>query len=117
MIFRALCCGTVLSLAASYAAACENPPLAKVPTPEEVDNLEPQRLTEIQGRVEEYHAAMDEYTRCLQAEVEEAEANDAPELVQSLLVQRNNSAVAEVEAVVQQFNQLVESVNGDAQVE
>ncbi len=109
MTFRVLCCGAVLSLAASYAAACDNPPLAMVPTAEEAEDLA-QQLPDIRSEVEEYHAAMQEYTSCLQSEVEQAKADGAPDLVQNLLVQRNNSAVAEVEAVVAQFRQLADNV-------
>lgn len=116
MKIRVLCCGAALSLAASHAAACNNPPLAKVPTLEEVENLE-QQLPEIQSSVEEYHAAMEAYTECLQSEVDEARENGAPELAQTLLVQRNNAAVAEVEAVLQQFNQLVQEARGGTQIE
>lgn len=112
MKIRALCCGAVLSLAGSYAVACEHPPLAKVPTVEEVDNLG-QEIPRIQSSVQEYHAAMQEYTQCLQSEVDEAESNGAPELAQNLLVQRNNAAVAEVEAVLAQFNKLVEEADGN----
>lgn len=116
MTFRLLCSGAALSLVASYAAACENPPLAKIPTPEEAENLAEQ-IPEIQTEVEEYHAAMQEFTNCLRSEVEQARSDDAPELVQNLLVQRNNAAVAEVEAVVAQFNQLVEQANGGTRIE
>lgn len=112
MKLRALCCAAALSLAAPYAVACEHPPLAKVPTIEEVESLE-QQIPGIQSRVQEYHAAMQEYTQCLQSEVDEAQSNGAPELAQNLLVQRNNAAVAEVEAVLAQFNQLVEEADGD----
>lgn len=116
MTIRALCCGAALSLAASHAAACDNPPLAQVPTLDEVENLQ-EELPAIQSSVQEYHAAMQEYTQCLQSEVEDAQSNDAPELVQTLLVQRNNAAVAEVEAVIQQFNKLANEAGGGGQIE
>lgn len=109
----ALFCGAVLGLAASYAAACENPPLAPVPTAQEVENLSAQ-IQEVQTSVREYHAAMEEYTACLQAEVDRARADEAPDLVQNLLVQRNNAAVAEVDAVVAQFNQLVRTFDSES---
>ena len=116
MIFRVTCAGIALSLAGSHTLACENPPLAQVPTPEEAANLE-QNIGEIQNSVLEYQQAMQEYTACIQEEVEQARADGAPELVQNLLVRRNNAAVAEAEAVIAQFNSLVETVSGGTQIE
>lgn len=116
MIIRTICCGAVLSLAASHAAACENPPLAQVPTPEETENPA-EDIPAVQSEVEGYYAAMQEYTQCLQAEVEQARADDAPDLVQNLLVRRNNAAVAEVEAVVEQFRQLVDEFDIGEEIE
>lgn len=115
MSFRALCFGAALGLVASQAMACDNPPLAKVPTPDEAEDIDGQGMQALQARVEEYHEAMEKYTSCLQDAVEDAKADNAPDLVQNLLVKRNNAAVAEVEAVVEQFNVLVKSMSGQAE--
>lgn len=112
MNLRVLCCGVALGLVASHAAAqCDNPPLVQVPTAGEAEDSE-QDLEDLQARVQEYHAAMEAYTSCLQAEIDEARAESRSELIQTLLVARNNAAVAEVEAVVAQYNQLVQSGGG-----
>jgi hypothetical protein len=46
-----------------------------------------------------YYQAMLAYTSCVQAELDAAGGTNAPTVMKAVLVQRNNSAVAEVTAV------------------
>jgi len=82
------------SAAMSAHAGCEQPPLVLIPAAEEIEGNESQ----IVGDVEAYFLAMQEYVNCIRAELDSA-GDDASELYRRVLVQRNNLAVAEAEAV------------------
>lgn len=77
----------------SNGAACELPALAVVPTTIG-DNVAGVLLD-----VRRYSDAIIEYTACLKAELAAAGGDSAPALVRSVLVGRNNYAVAEHKAV------------------
>ena len=81
------------------ALACELPRLVIVPDPEAVAGKE----AEIRAEVAEYWQAMVDYTTCVKAELDAAGGENAPSLTKAVLVQRNNVAVAEVEAVAKAF--------------
>lgn len=75
-------------------AACEQPPLVQIPPAEEIDGNEDR----VEADTEAYFQAMQEYVNCIRTELDAA-GDDASELYRRILVQRNNAAVAEAEAV------------------
>jgi hypothetical protein len=81
-------------------AACEMPPLAAVPAAKDIAGKEKEILADVQR----YHDAMTAYAECLKKELTEAGGNDAPPLLKTILVNRYNSAVAEVQAVLKTFD-------------
>ncbi len=81
-------------------SACEMPPLAAVPAAKDTVGKEKDILSDVQR----YHEAMTAYTECLKKELTAAGGNDAPPLLKTILVNRYNSAVAEVEAVLKAFD-------------
>lgn len=97
----------VLSGTASAALACELPPLVAIPAKDAVGDKGPQ----IQAETSKYFEAMKVYTACVQTELTTAGGDSAQSVVKAVLVQRNNSAVAEVQAVLKAFN---DSVGGTA---
>lgn len=101
---------TALSIIAAHAlssaafADCEHPPLVMIPAQEDIqDNQE-----EVVEATQEYFANMQEYVACIQEELDAA-GDDAPEITRRVLVQRNNAAVAEAEAVQRWFNSRFEN--------
>ena len=54
---------------------------------------------DIRAEWDRYYQAMSAYTSCVQAELTAAGGDTAPTITKTVLVQRNNSAVAEVSAV------------------
>jgi hypothetical protein len=80
-------------------AACEQPPLVLIPAAEELEGEE----GEVIEATEEYFQAMLEYVNCIRTELESA-GDEASDLYKSMMVQRNNLAVAEAEAVQRWFN-------------
>lgn len=75
-------------------AGCEQPPLVVIPPGEEL--AEPDDT--VRDETNTYFQAMQIYVDCIRAELE-AGGDDVSELFKRLLVQRNNRAVAEAEAV------------------
>lgn len=88
-----LVCGGILSGVAGNALACDLPKLAVIPPKEQVAGKE----AEIRGAANAYFTAMQAYTACIQAELEAAGGDSAPDVVKRVLVARNNTAVAEAE--------------------
>ena len=86
-------------LAADAVSACEMPPLAAVPEAKDVGG----KQKEITADVQRYHDAMTTYADCLKKELMAAGGNDAAPLTKTLLVNRYNAAVAEVQAVLKAF--------------
>jgi len=84
-------------------SACEMPPLAAVPTAKEAVGKEKEILADVQR----YHDAMTAYADCLKQELTAAGGNNAAPLTKTLLVNRYNSAVAEVQAVLKAFDENV----------
>jgi hypothetical protein len=90
----------------SYAAyACDHPSLVEIP-----ENVEEGRDTErVREATQAYVQNMTAYTECIQAEMAALGDNPTP-LQQRLLVARNNSAVAEVEFMLELYEQRVEPI-------
>jgi hypothetical protein len=82
------------------AAGCDNPPLVNIPADEDLSKRQMERVTE---ETQQYFTAMQEFVACLQAELQSAGGDDAPTLYRNVLVQRNNAAVAEAQAVQKWF--------------
>ena len=95
---KALSVIAACGLAPNAFAACEQPPLVMIPAQEDIEGNE----REIVEATQAYFEGMQEYVSCIQQEL--AAAGDSPPaLVRNVLVQRNNSAVAEAEAVQRLF--------------
>jgi hypothetical protein len=76
--------------------ACEHPSLPQIPADDRIRGREEQA---IQSDTLRYINGMAAYVACIQAEYEAAKSNDAPPLHLSMLVARNNAAVAELQAM------------------
>jgi len=100
-----LTCGT-----ASVGLACDLPPLVAIPEKSKVGDKGPQIALEFQ----QYYEAMKAYSACIQADITAAGGDSAPAITKAVLVQRNNSAVAEVTEVVKVFNASVGGSGGPA---
>lgn len=96
---RALSVLVLGGIASNAHAGCVQPPLVLIPPQEEVEGNE-QRVVE---ETQEYFRGMRTYVNCIRAELESG-GDDASTLFKSVLVQRNNRAVAEAEAVQRWFN-------------
>lgn len=90
--------------------ACEQPPIVIIPAADEDVAGNEEAIVEA---TQEYFQSMQEFVTCIQEELNSA-GEDAPDLYKRVLVQRNNLAVAEAEAVQQWFNSRFE---GPATVE
>ena len=75
-------------------AGCDQPPLVQIPPQEQIEGNEARVVAETAA----YFQAMEAYVHCIRAEID-AVADEASELTLRVLVQRNNNAVAEAEAV------------------
>ena len=89
-----------LLLVCSDAVACDLPRLASIP--EEVDDV-----AAVLVDVRRYSDAIVEYTSCLRTELEAAGGDAAPALVRSVIIARNNHAVAEHKAVTDLYAERV----------
>jgi hypothetical protein len=87
------------------ALACENP--ATVAIPDGKSSTMEQMLA-AQAQVKSYQAAMNAFLACIDAELE-AEGEKAPEEFKSLMVERHNAAVAEMEGVAAAFNDQIKA--------
>jgi sugar-specific transcriptional regulator TrmB len=95
VLFASLC---------SAASACDNPPLAPaVPDPDELSQKQRQA---VQQEVREYYEAMKVYTAGLEAEIAAARGDDAPRH-RAELIECNNAAVTEAQAVLKAIEQYV----------
>ena len=92
------------ALASGYcftATACEAP--SPVTMPDGATSTRDQMLA-AQAQVRAYQAAMNEFVACLDSEVD-AQGEQAPAEFKSLMVERHNAAVTEMEAVAAAFNE------------
>jgi hypothetical protein len=90
------CCALFLAGAAHAGLACEMPPLMVIPAAQEAAG----KVDQLRAEFDAYYAAMQTYTSCVQAELAAAGGDAAPAYVKTALVQRNNVAVAEVQAMI-----------------
>ena len=98
----------VMILAVSFVGtsfACEYPPLVAVPSGEDATMEE---LLAVQAQIKEYMTAMEGYLVCVNEETE-ATGDNAPEEYEQIMAGRHNSAVTEMEAVAEIFNEQVQA--------
>ena len=86
-------------------AACEQPSMVSVPDGATASMDE---LLAAQGDVKAYMSEMEGYLACLNEELEGA-GEDAPAEFKSLMVNRHNSGVTEMETVAAAFNEQVQA--------
>jgi hypothetical protein len=91
-LLTALLCGM-----GSTALACDYPPLPVIPPPDGMSDRDKER---VQEEVAKYFDAMRVYAGCVQAELTAAGGDAAPSSIKSVLIARNNAAVAEAQAVI-----------------
>jgi hypothetical protein len=102
----ATCAVTIAScFTVSAFAACENPTMVTVP---DGATSTMEELLAAQANVKTYMAEMEVYLACLNEELETA-GDDAPAEFKSLMVNRHNSAVTEMETVAAAFNEQVQA--------
>ena len=89
----------LLCAISSTGFACTMPPLVAIPAKDKVGDQGPA----LKDATSAYFDAMKAYTSCVQAALAAAGGDAAPSLMKSLLVARNNAAVAEAEAVKKLF--------------
>jgi hypothetical protein len=90
---------------ASAALACEAPALPAVP---DGKSATMDQLLAAQGQIKTYMAAMQEYLACIDMEAD-AKGADAPAEYKSMMVDRHNTAVGEMEQVAAAFNEQVKA--------
>jgi len=100
--------GLWLGALASTALACELPPLVAIPPKDKVGD----QATAIREATKTYFDAMKTYTECVQAALAAAGGDKAPTLTKTVLIARNNAAVAEADAVRKQFEASVGGLAG-----
>jgi hypothetical protein len=92
-------------LSPSAFAACEQPSMVAVA---DGATATMEELLTVQRSVKSYMAEMEVYLACLNEELETA-GEDAPAEFKSLMVNRHNSAVTEMETVAAAFNEQVQA--------
>jgi hypothetical protein len=103
---KAFVIAVALVASSSYVfAACEQPSMVAVPDGATTTMDE---LLAAQTSVKNYMAQMEIYLACLNEELETA-GDDAPAEFKSLMVNRHNSAVTEMETVAAAFNEQVQA--------
>jgi chitinase len=91
--------GLWLGALASTSLACELPPLVVIPSKDKVGD----QAQAIRDATRAYFEQMKAYTDCVQAELTAAGGNSAPTVTKTVLIARNNAAVAEADAVKKLF--------------
>ncbi|HEU4616991.1 MAG TPA: hypothetical protein VFV10_03080 [Gammaproteobacteria bacterium] len=99
----AACALACAGLAAFGASACETPSVITVPDGKAATM---DQMVDAQKKVKEYMANMDDYLACIDGELKTA-GDDAPDEFKSLMTQRHNDAVSEMEAIAGAFNEQV----------
>ena len=103
-ILAGLCLGAL----ASTALACEMPPLVAIPAKDKVGD----QGAVLRDATKVYFEAMKDFTDCVQAELKAAGGDSAPKLTKTVLIARNNAAVAEADAVKKLFESNVGGLAG-----
>jgi hypothetical protein len=91
--------GLWLGALASTALACEMPPLVAIPAKDKIGD----QGAALRDATKVYFEQMKAYTDCVQAELTAAGGNSAPTVMKTVLIARNNAAVAEADAVKKLF--------------
>ena len=91
--------GLWLGTLASTALACELPPLVVIPPKDKVGD----QAGAIRDATKLYFDQMKTYTDCVQAELSAAGGDNAPIVMKTVLIARNNAAVAEADVVKKLF--------------
>jgi hypothetical protein len=100
--------GLWLGALASTTLACELPPLVVIPAKDKVGD----QAAAIRDATSAYFVAMKTYTDCVQAALTAAGGNSAPTITKTVLIARNNAAVAEADAVKKLFEANVGGLTG-----
>ena len=100
--------GGIFAGIAGSALACELPKIPIIPPKDEVAGKE----AELRTAAAAYFTGMQAYTACVQAELQGAGGDSAPDILKRVLVARNNSAVAEAEFMMKLFTDNVGPVDG-----
>jgi hypothetical protein len=99
MRFTTIISSGLLTGIAGSALACDLPKLAVIPPKDQVAGKE----VEVRTAANAYFTSMQAYAACIQAELQAAGGDAAPDLVKKVLVSRNNTAVAEAEFMMKLF--------------
>jgi len=91
--------GLLLGALATTTLACDLPPLVVIPPKDKVGD----QAAAIRDATKAYFDQMKMYTDCVQAELTAAGGNNAPTVIRTVLIGRNNAAVAEADAVKKLF--------------
>lgn len=95
-------CLAVLAIGfAGTSLACDYPALVEVP---DGASATIEQMVAAQASVKTYMAEMDTYLNCVNGELEAA-GDDAPEEFKTIMIERHNAAVTEMEAVAASFNE------------
>jgi hypothetical protein len=97
--------GGILSSVAGVSLACELPKLAIIPPKDQIAA----KKAEVDAAVKTYIDAMTAYTACVQAELQAAGGDAAPDLVKRVLVSRNNTAAAEAQFMMKLYTDATSS--------
>lgn len=100
-VLTSLVLTTIVSGYGFAAAACEPP--SPVTMPDGATSTREQMLA-AQAQVRAYQDAMNKFVACIDSEAE-AQGEQAPAEFKSLMVERHNAAVTEMEAVAAAFNE------------
>ena len=96
MNVRQILCGSLLLCVNAVASACDLPALVILPAAGTAGDASAQLIVDMQR----YVGGIRAYTACVQAEIAAAGGDAAPESLRTLLVRRNNGAVAEAKALM-----------------
>ena len=106
MNVRQILCGSLLLCVNAVASACDLPALVILPAAGTAGDASAQLIVDMQR----YVGGIRAYTACVQAEIAAAGGDSAPESLRTLLVRRNNGAVAEAKALMELFGERVAPV-------
>ncbi len=103
MSYARIICAGLLCGVATTSFACEMPALVAIPAKEAIAGKEQQ----VADALAVYYQGMQAFTTCVQNELSAAGGESAQPVVKAVLVQRNNAAVAEVQAVMKLYKDTV----------
>jgi len=92
--------GGILSGVAGVSLACELPKLAIIPPKDQIAA----KKAEVDAALKAYFDAMTAYGACVQADLQAAGGDAAPDLVKRVLVSRNNTAAAEAQFMMKLYS-------------